>query len=140
MRSSGPISTPTVQSANDARPGHQEVAAQGQIVEPISAASPLSPALSLDSLAEASGRQILSTAFVRVGADGYMTVELRDGRILVLRNVLMRSRKYCGDQGADGQYCGGYADVVAARPGNSGVQPPATLDAGRPAPVSPDRE
>jgi hypothetical protein len=63
----------------------------------------------------------LSTAFVRVGPDGYLTVELRDGRVLVLRNVVMRRKDYCGLQnvgGADGaEYCGGYAEVAAARPG-----------------------
>jgi hypothetical protein len=63
----------------------------------------------------------LSTAFVMVGPDGRLTVELRDGRVLVLRNVVMRRKDYCGVQvlggKAGGRYCGGYADVAAARPG-----------------------
>ena len=71
--------------------------------------------------AEAEGRRTLSTAFVRVGPDGHLTVELRDGRVLVLRNVVMRAKDYCGVQvsgGAAGaKYCGGYAEVAAARPG-----------------------
>jgi hypothetical protein len=70
---------------------------------------------------EAQGRRILSTAFVRVGPDGHLTVELRDGRVLVLRDVAMRPRDYCGVQApgdqAHARYCGGYAEVVAARPG-----------------------
>ena len=74
-----------------------------------------------DSPVEALGRRILSTAFVRVGPDGHLTVELHDGQILVLREVVMRPKKYCGTQmvgGAPGgQYCGRYADVAAARPG-----------------------
>lgn len=74
-----------------------------------------------DSPAEARGRRILSTAFVRVGADGQLTVELHDGRVLVLRDVVMRPRDYCGVQVAGdparARYCGGYAEVAAARPG-----------------------
>jgi hypothetical protein len=63
----------------------------------------------------------LSTAFVRVGPDGRLVVELRDGRVLVLRDVVMRAKDYCGVRvvggKAGGQYCGGYAEVAAARPG-----------------------
>jgi hypothetical protein len=65
----------------------------------------------------------LSTAFVRVGPDGHLTVELRNGRVLVLRDVVMRSRDYCGLQVLGGpagtKFCGGYAEVVAARPGGA---------------------
>jgi hypothetical protein len=76
-----------------------------------------------DSPAEARGRLILSTAFVRVGPDGHLTVELHNGRALVLRDVVMRPRDYCGVQ-VDGdparaKYCGGYAEVAAARPGGT---------------------
>ncbi|WP_299429127.1 hypothetical protein [Sphingomonas bacterium] len=67
------------------------------------------------------GRRILSTAFVRVGPGGHLTVELRDGRLLVLRDVVMRAKDYCGVQAAGdparAKYCGGYAEVAAARPG-----------------------
>lgn len=112
-------SSPTGQDA-DAR----AQAAQGPIPEPVSAAeNPASaspPATPADLSAEALGRRTLSTAFVMVGPDGLLTVELRNGRVLLLRDVVMRSKDYCGVQvsGSRGmQYCGGYADVAAARPG-----------------------
>jgi hypothetical protein len=76
-----------------------------------------------DSPAEAQGRRILSTAFVRVGPDGHLTVELHSGQALVLRDVTMGPKKYCGLQVAGGpartRYCGGYAEVAAARPGGA---------------------
>ncbi len=117
--------------------GARGQAAQGPIPEPVpvtgsfapgpapaASATPASepaPAKLADSPVEALGRRILSTAFVRVGPDGHLTVELHDGQILVLRKVVMHPKKYCGTQmvgGApDGQYCGRYADVAAARPG-----------------------
>jgi len=65
----------------------------------------------------------LSTAFVMVGPDGHLTVELRSGRVLVLRDVVMRPKDYCGAQVLGGRpgtrYCGGYAEVAAARPGGT---------------------
>lgn len=107
-----------------------ERAAVGPTPEPVSAAENPAPPLPADSPAEAEGRRTLSTAFVMVGPDGRLTVELRNGRVLVLRNVVMRSRDYCGVQVLGGkagaQYCGGYAEVAAARPG------------GAPAPEEPD--
>jgi hypothetical protein len=91
-----------------------------------------------DSPAEAQGRLLLSTAFVRVGPDGHLTVELHDGRALVLRDVVMRPRDYCGVQiagdPARAKYCGGYAEVAAARPG--GAQ--AVSNAVEPAPGPPE--
>ena len=70
-----------------------------------------------------------------MGADGHLTVELRDGRAIVLRDVVMRPRDYCGTQVLGGsagtKYCGGYGDVAAARPGggpNPGAPNPATLN------------
>jgi hypothetical protein len=79
---------------------------------------------------EAEGRRILSTTFVRVGPDGLLTVELRSGRALVLRDVTMRRKDYCGVQvlrgHAGAQYCGKYSEVAAAKPG------------GPPAPAEPD--
>ena len=76
-----------------------------------------------DSPAEAQGRLILSTAFVRLGAGGHLTVELRNGHVLALRDVVMRARDYCGVQVAGdparAKYCGGYAEVAAARPGGA---------------------
>jgi hypothetical protein len=100
-------------------------AARGPIPTPVSAAEdPASvpkPAMSVDSPAEALGRRILSTAFVRVGPDDNLTVELHNGHVLVLQNMVMRRKDYCGVQVLEGlggtKYCGRYADVVAARPG-----------------------
>jgi hypothetical protein len=101
----------------------EERAALGPSPEPVSAAENPAPALAADSPAEAQGRRTLSTAFVMVGPDGLLTVELRDGRILVLRNVVMRRKDYCGVQirggPAGAHYCGGYAEVAAARPGGA---------------------
>ena len=98
----------------------QEQAALGPIAQPVAAENPL-PASLKDGPAEALGRRTLSTAFVQVGPDGTMTVELRDGRVLVLRDVVMRARHYDGVQVIGGsprnRYRGAYADVAAARPG-----------------------
>jgi hypothetical protein len=110
--------------------GKQERAALGPAPEPVSAAENPAPALPTESPAEAQGRRTLSTAFVMVGPDGRLTVELRNGRVLVLRNVVMHRKNYCGAQVLGGQagaqYCGGYSEVAAARPG------------GPPAPAEPD--
>lgn len=85
-----------------------------------------------DSPAEAVGRQTLSTAFVRLGPDGHLTVELRGGQTVVLRDVVMRPKDYCGVQVGGGKYCGGYAEVAAARPGGGsdhpGVPDPKTIE------------
>ena len=99
----------------------EQRAALGPIAEPVSAAENPLPVPPTDSAAEAVGRRTLSTAFVRVGPDGRLTVVLRDGRTLLLRNVVMRRKDYCGTrvngEKAGGEYCGGYAEVAAARPG-----------------------
>ena len=104
---------------------------------PPSAAAAENPASAprADSPAEAEGRRTLSTAFVRVGPDGHLTVELRDGRAIVLRDVVMRPRDYCGVQVLGGsagrRFCGGYGEVAAARPGGGpapGAPDPATLN------------
>ena len=92
-----------------------------------------------DSPAAAAGRRILSTAFVRVGPGSHLTVELHDGRVLVLRDVVMRPADYCGVQIRDSarvKYCGGYAEVAAARPGGA----PATGQPDAIAPAKPARE
>lgn len=118
-------SNPTGRNAGD-----QEKAALGPSPEPVSAAENPVPVAPADSPAAAQGRRTLSTAFVRIGPDGHLTVELRNGRVLVLRNVVMRRKDYCGVQVLGGQvgarYCGGYSEVAAARPG------------GPPAPAEPD--
>jgi hypothetical protein len=70
-----------------------------------------------------------------MGPDGHLTVELNDGRAMVLRDVVMEARQYCGVLALGGsagkRYCGGYGDVASARPGggpNPGVPDPATLN------------
>jgi hypothetical protein len=110
MRSPNPIGTNVVSG---------EQAAQGPILEPVSAAENPGPAPSMDSPDEARGRRTLSTAFVRVGPDGHLTIALRDGRELVLRDMVMRPKDYCGHLLSGGRHCGGYADVVMARPGGA---------------------
>jgi hypothetical protein len=98
-------------------------AAQGPIPESVSAAGNPAPAPPADSPAAAIGRRTLSTAYVRVGPDGHLTVELQGGRVLVLRDVVLRRKDYCGVQVLGGpagaKYCGGYAEVAAARPGGA---------------------
>lgn len=90
-----------------------------------------------DSPGEAQGRRVLSTAFVRIGPDGHLTLQLRDERVLVLRNVVMNPSDYCGTQVAGdlggAKYCGGYAEVAAARPG--GAPTPDQPDVVAPGPV-----
>jgi hypothetical protein len=124
-------------TAQGSSAGDQERAKMGPIPEPVSAAENPVPARPADSPAEARGRRTLSTAFVRVGPDGLLTVELRNGRVLVLRGVVMRPRDYCGVQVVGGpagaRYCGGYAEVAAARPG--GAPPPEEPDLAAPNPL-----
>lgn len=117
--------------------GDQERAALGPAPQSVSAAENPLPAPSADLPAEAQGRRTLSTAFVMVGPDGLLTVKLRDGRELVLRNVVMRRKDYCGVQMRDDQagarFCGGYSDVAAARPG--GAAAPEEPDLAAPNPM-----
>ena len=114
-------------ASNLAGPGtrDQERAAVGPAPEPVSAAENPVPAVPADSPAAALGRRTLSTAFVQVGPDGLLTVKLRNGRVLILRNVVMRRKDYCGAQVSGGsagvQFCGGYAEVASARPGGAPV-------------------
>jgi hypothetical protein len=129
MRSASPDPATAAQGPGRAGPEGQASAApdpagraaQGPIPEPLSAADNPLPAAGADSPAEAEGRRTLSTAFVRIGAGEHLTVELRDGRVLLLRDVVMRPKDYCGVRllgaKAGGRYCGGYAEVAAARPG-----------------------
>lgn len=126
---------------NPTRPvaADRERAALGPSPEPVPVTENPVPAGPADSPAEAQGRRTLSTAFVRVGPDGHLTVELRNGQVLVLRNVVMRRKDYCGVQVLGGpagrQYCGGYAEVAAARPGGAPAPDPATSN-----PVGPAKE
>jgi hypothetical protein len=90
-----------------------------------------------DSPAEAQGRRILSTAFVRMGPGGHLTVELRNGHVLALRDVVMGPKDYCGMQvagdSASAKYCGAYAEVAAARPGaEQAVSSPVEAASGTP--------
>ncbi len=59
-----------------------------------------------------------------------MTVELRDGRLLVLRDIALRPGDYCGVQVlgnlSSAKFCGNYAEIADARPGGapaSGQEP-----------------
>lgn len=83
--------------------------------------SSLSATPTTDSPAAAAGRRIVSTAFVRIGPDGYLTVELHGGQALVLRNVTMGPKDFCGTlvsgEKAATKYCGDYAQVATARAG-----------------------
>jgi hypothetical protein len=107
------------------------------MTEPVSAAPNPLPATKVNSSEAAQGRRILSTAFVRVGPDGLLTVQLKSGRVLLLRNVAMHPAEYCGLLMTAGQsgskYCGSYAEVVAARPG--GAPPRAEPDLAAPNPL-----
>ena len=104
-------------------PSPKEAAMRNPSPAPVAAAESAAPARRADSPAEAEGRRTLSTAFVRLGPGGHLTVELRDGREVVLRDVVMRARDYCGVHALGGaagtRYCGGYAEVAAARPGGA---------------------
>ena len=119
MHSPSPDSDSKDQGSSAAGSDGPERAAVAPTPKPVTE-SPV-PAGFGDSPAEAEGRRTLSTAFVRMGPDGHLTVELRNGQVLLLRNVVMRRRDYCGVQVLGGrpgrQYCGGYGDVAAARPG-----------------------
>jgi hypothetical protein len=117
--------------------GGDTQAALAPVPQPVSAAANPAPALLHDKPAEAVGRRTLSTAFVMVGADGLLTVELRDGRVLILRDVVMRPTRYDGvlvsGAAAGGRYRGAYADIAAARPGggSSSESDPAIANPGR---------
>ena len=130
-------------AANPTGPGagEQQRAALDPIPEPVPAAENPAAVPWADSPTEAQGRRTLSTAFVRVGSDGHLTVELRNGQVLVLRNVVMNRTNYCGVQALGGragkQYCGGYADVAAARPG--GAPAPGDPALADPNPLEPPR-
>jgi hypothetical protein len=112
------------------KPASADTKVSSSVVAPKPAAKTGVP----DSPAEARGRRTLSTAFVQIGPDGYLTVELHGGQELVLRNVVMRAKDYCGVRAAgptSGKtYCGGYADVAAARAGG-GLVPADPVSASR---------
>lgn len=99
----------------------QNLAARGPSPAPVSAAENPAPGPLADSPTEAEGRRTLSRAVVRMGAGEHLNVELRNGQAVALRDVVMRPRDYCGVHVSGGSagkhYCGGYGDVVAARPG-----------------------
>ena len=108
-------------------------------VPPAAATKPIDAGPLKDTPNEALGRRTLSTAFVMVGADGHLTVELLDGHVLVLRDVIMGPKNYCGVQVADNsartKYCGGYAEVAAARPGGGAQLDSEVTNAGEPRPA-----
>lgn len=100
---------------------------------PVSAAANPLPTTT-DSPTDATGRRILSTAFVQVGPDRLLTVVTRDGQEHLLRDVAMGPRDYCGTAvtgtARKGRFCGAYADVVSARPG--GAPAPAASNSAAP--------
>jgi hypothetical protein len=104
-------------------PAPQEAA----IASPVRDTTPSAAAPIVDTPEAAAGRRILSTAFVRTGPDGVLTVELHGGRVLVLRNVVLNRADFCGAQlrgnAAPLKYCGAYAEVTGARPGGGPGQP-----------------
>lgn len=113
--SPSPISETVVQGSGEAIPTAKD---QAGPAGPASVAGKSAAPMALpDSPAAASGRRTLSTAFVRIGPDGYLTVERHDGHVLVLRDVTMQPRKYCGAEASGTRYCSGYDEVAAARPG-----------------------
>ena len=130
-RGVGPIAN-TVQPA-------PSTAAQAPVPEPVSAATNPYPEPSTGSDAAARGRRVLSTAFVRIGPDGHLFVELRDKRVLVLRDVTMGATEFCGTQMASSgmpgtlgkRQCYDYAGVIAARPGD-------VATGGTPVPAGPE--
>lgn len=110
----------------DQTAGHP--AAQGPRVEAISAAeNPVGLGKNAAGKSAVRGRRVLSTAFVMIGPDGYLTVELADGQELILREVVMHRDNYCGVRivggKASGQYCGDYATVAGARAGEASIRP-----------------
>jgi hypothetical protein len=134
MRNPSPVPAAPARESREARTQDQ-----GSVPAQVAVAENSAPGPRADSPAEAQGRRTLSTAFVRVGSDGHLTVELRDGRVIVLRDVAMRPRDYCGVQAlgsaAGTRYCGGYGDVAAARPGGAPAPEgpsPATLNPAEP--------
>lgn len=140
------VPSPTGQDGDD-----RQKAAQGPIAEPVSAAENLAPAIPVlvpavpaNLSADAVGRRTLSTAFVMVGPDGHLTVELRSGRVLLLRDVVMHPKDYCGRQVLGGlpgkRYCGSYADVGAARPGGIPIADDASATSIGPEPNPSHRE
>jgi hypothetical protein len=119
-----------VQGSNVSRPaargaGGSQSAAPGPISEPVSMTANAAAAKLTDSPAAARGRRTLSTAFVRVGPDGRLTLELADGGVLVLRDVVMRPKDYCGLRIVDGsatkQFCGKYGEIEKAWPSGAPV-------------------
>lgn len=117
----------TSQRSNEATSGRPVSATVGPIPQAVPVTENPLPTIA-DFPAEAQGRRTLTTAFVRVGPDGHLAVDLRDGRTIVLRNVVMQAKDYCGEQvsgaAAGKKYCGDYANVAAARPGGSSPEQP----------------
>ena len=103
------------------------------MADPPLAASSAPPPLGrkLKDAGSANGRRILSTAYVWVGPDDRLTVELTDGRLQLWQGMKLRAGDYCGllvaEQAGEQcelkgvQACGNYAEVTGARPGESGL-------------------
>ncbi len=101
----------------------RETAADGRGPQAASATANPAPIEPTTLSAESEGRRTLSTAYVRVGPDGYISVQLRSGGAVVLRDVVVGAKTYCGVQSPGGaKFCGGFADVAAATPGSGPVR------------------
>lgn len=131
--------TPTTAAPD---PGGTDAAGRGPAVPaatPVAETPAPGPA---DSPSEAEGRRTLSTAFVRLGPGEHLTIELRDGRTLALRDVVVRPRDYCGVHVRGGsagkRYCGSFSEIAAARP--VGMPVPDVPEPAVPGPARPPRE
>ena len=67
-----------------------------------------------------------------MGPGGHLSVRHYDGRELVLRDVTMRAKVFCGrlvsGEAMGKIYCGNFADVAAAQPDSGDVFLPENLD------------
>lgn len=121
---------PVVRDA-EADPASRELAAPEMTAMTTTAKQPGSPTI-IDPSEGAQGRRTLSTAFVRVGPDGRLTVGAADGRTLLLDQVSLQPDQWCGrllaeqapGMGAcrthNAKHCLPYAEVRTARPGDGG--------------------
>lgn len=107
-------------------------AAPGPIPQAVSAAENPMPVAPAEPPADAEGRRTLSAAVVRMGPDGILTVELRDGRALVLRDVVMGPKDYRAVRVPGGAHRGRYGDIAAARPGGGAAAAEPDLAASNP--------
>ena len=132
MHNSTPAAETAAQGSSDASQTREGAGTRGEseqvagakigpIPQPVPVTENPLPGGHKDSPAEAQGRRTLSTAYVMLGPEGRLAVTLRDGRALVLRDVVLGPKTYCGRYVTGGKpggnFCGGYGEVAAAEPG-----------------------